>query len=484
MTDRPPATPGAPYVTDLREEEIEKKEIEVVADNYSSLLARQRAEVTDKLFSAVRRLGWSADRLVADRQRRLREMLSFAAEHSKFHAERLAGVDLDSFTEADLPSLPIMTKADLMENFDRITTDPDLSLELVSAHVDKLKDDEYLLDKYRVVATSGTTGVRALFVYGWDDWVNLVLIVTRWRGRDGDSLPLEAPVGSLFALDAKYLSGALHAFSRGMSGGGAPLVTHLPATLPLPQIVAGLNLAQPLVLQGYPSAVHLLAREAVAGRLVITPKRVATCGEQLTAEVRAVVAQAWGVDVYDYWGCSEGVYAFPCAAGAAMHLPDDLVILEPVDRDGNVVAPGQPAAKVLLTNLYNLTQPLVRYEITDGMTVVPGICECGCAHRRITGLAGRTDTLFVYGEGVAVNQLGMSGVFLSDPDVVEFQVTQTPFGADVFVVTNKPCDSGALTDRLVELMTNAGLSAPVVTVCEIASLDRLFSGKLRRFQPL
>jgi len=62
-----------------------------------------------------------------------------------------------------------------------------------------------------------------------------------------------------------------------------------------------------------------------------------------------------------------------------MHLPDDLAIIEPVDRYGNVVAPGQPADKVLLTNLYNRTQPLIRYEITDAMTVVAGTCECGCA---------------------------------------------------------------------------------------------------------
>jgi hypothetical protein len=50
----------------------------MVADNYAALLARQRAEVTDGLFSAVRRLRWSADRLAAERERQLRELLSSA----------------------------------------------------------------------------------------------------------------------------------------------------------------------------------------------------------------------------------------------------------------------------------------------------------------------------------------------------------------------------------------------------------------------
>lgn len=139
-------------------------------------------------------------------------------------------------------------------------------------------------------------------------------------------------------------------------------------------------------------------------------------------------ADAWGIEIYDYWGCSEGIYAFPCEAAVAMHLPDDLAIIEPVDPYGNVVAPGQPADKVLLTNLHNRTQPLIRYEITDAMTVVAGTCECGCAHRRITDLAGGSNGVFTYDEGVVVHRLGMDTVFLRASGVVEYQVTQTPRG--------------------------------------------------------
>jgi len=455
----------------------------MVADNYAELLARQRAEVTDGLFSAVRRLRWSADRLAAERERRLRELLSWSVERSTFHAARLGDIDANRFTEADLPSLPIMTKTDLMDNFDEAITDPALTLDLVNTHVDKLDDDDYLLNQYRVIATSGSTGARGLFVYGWEDWTTFVLIATRW-GQGGDSLPFNASVGTLFASNTKHVSGALHAFFRDLTGNGATPVTHLPVTLPLPEIVAGLNTAQPVVLQGYPSAMHLLALEAKAGRLKISPSRVSTCGEQCTDEARAAVADAWGVEIYDVWGCSEGVYAFPCSAGNAMHLPDDLAIIEPVDKHGNVVAPGQPADKVLLTNLYNRTQPLIRYEITDAMTMVDGTCECGCAHRRITDLAGRTDSFFVYDDGAAVHWLGMTTVLLSDPAVVEIQVVQTPRGADISVATNAECNTEGLRRGLADLMSSAGLVDPQVTIRRVDALDRLWSGKLRQFQPL
>ncbi|MFZ2056605.1 MAG: hypothetical protein WAV54_04255 [Acidimicrobiales bacterium] len=114
-------------------------------------------------------------------------MLAWSAERSPFHAERLADVDVQRFTEADLPSLPIMTKADLMDNFDQVVTNPALTLEVVNAHVDNLREDDYLLDQYRVIATSGTIGARGLFVYGWEDWTTLVLIATRWRGWNGET---------------------------------------------------------------------------------------------------------------------------------------------------------------------------------------------------------------------------------------------------------------------------------------------------------
>lgn len=456
----------------------------MATENYAELLSNQRAAVSDGMFSAVRRLRWSRERLKAERERRLRELLAWSAQHSRFHADRLRGIDIASFTEADLPSLPIMAKAELMGEFDRVVTDPRLSLELVNRHVDHLVADDYLFDQYRVVGTSGTTGSRALFVYGWDEWVNFVIIATRWRGREGDTLPLEASVGSLFAYDAKHLSGAFHAFARNLDAPGAPPVTHLPASMPVPEIVAGLNAAQPLLLQGYPSAICLLAHEARAGRLKINPARVATCGEKCSEEAKAAIAEAWGVKVYDYWGCTEGAYAFPCEAGDAMHLPDDLVIVEPVDHDGNVVAPGQSADKILLTNLYNRTQPLIRYEITDALTLLSEICSCGCAHRRITDIAGRTDTFFVYEGDVTLHWLGMMTLFVADPDVIEFQIAQTQRGLDVAIATSGHCDKERIRRGLTELMVKAGIDQPEVVIREVDALERLWSGKLRQFQPL
>lgn len=448
---------------------------------YEKLLARQRQDVSDGLFTAVRRLRWPADRLAAERERRLRELLAWSAEHSSFWRERLSGIDIANFSEADLPSLPILTKLELMDNFDRILTRPSLNLDRLSRHIDTLDEDSYIDDEYRVIATSGSGGKRVLFAYNAAEWVTFVLIATRWGGREGQPDPGDGPIGTLFTTNSTHVSGALHAFFAGASGAS---VAHLPATLPLPTIVDGLNGAQPTVLQGYPSAMHLLAVEALAGRLSISPVQVRTCGEQCTSEARAAVRSAWGIEIYDYWGSTEGVYAYPCHLGDGMHLPDDLVIVEPVDATGRRVPPGQPGEKILLTNLYNHTEPLIRYEITDAMTLVDEPCACGCNHRRITDIRGRTDSFFLYPGGAAVHWIGMTTVLLADPAVIEMQFTQTHRGAVVSVVGRSPCDVDAIESGLVDLMAKSGLNDPAVTVRQVDSLERMWSGKLRQFEPL
>lgn len=447
--------------------------------DYGALLAQQRAEVLPALMSSTRRLRWSQERLAQERTKRLRFLLGYAAGNSPFWRRQLAGRDIASITEADLRSLPVLTKAELMDNFDEIVTDRSLSLQRVDEHVEQLEKDSYLDGRYRAVATSGSGGRRALFVYDWDEWIAIVTLIARWLSQRLDE---EDVIGTVFATNVRHISGALHAFWRGRPGGSQ--VVTLPASLPLPEIVAGFNAAQPTVLQGYPSMIQLLAAENLAGHLRIRPRKVLTCGEQCTRAVREVVRRAWEVDVYDYWGCSEGVYAFPCDAGRAMHLPDDLAIVEPVDRDWNPVAFGEPAEKILLTNLYNKTQPLIRYEVTDAMTVLDGPCACGCAHRRIARLHGRSEAVFLYENGIAVHPVGMETVLLGDPGVVEFQVSQTADGAVVSVVCRGEPRFESLRARLNELMVRSGVPDPVVTIRPVDSLDRMWSGKLRQFEPL
>ena len=82
-----------------------------------------------------------------------------------------------------------------------------------------------------------------------------------------------------------------------------------------------------------------------------------------------------------------------------LRFASDMCLAELVDDDNNPVPAGAPSAKVLVTNLHNLTQPLVRYELTDRFTTPEGTTGAGWLRASIDG---RADEVFRYG-GVAVH---------------------------------------------------------------------------------
>ena len=106
------------------------------ASDYELLRQRHLADAMTLAPVLIGRLGWTADRLSAHRAERLRGLVAHAIERSPWHRERLASLDANRLDETSLRELPVMTKTDLMANFDRIVTDDRLSLELVNAHLE------------------------------------------------------------------------------------------------------------------------------------------------------------------------------------------------------------------------------------------------------------------------------------------------------------------------------------------------------------
>jgi phenylacetate-CoA ligase len=448
--------------------------------HYEQLVRRQRAALQDAYLKGVRRLRWDAGRLAAERERRLRELLAHAAEHSPFWRERLAGRDLANFTEADLPSLPVLTRAEMMAEFDRVVTDPRLTLARIQRHLDLPDGDRgYMDDQYQAIITSGYIGTQAVHVYGWDEFVTFVMQGSRWTGRRGEDP--EAVLAQAFATSTRHESGIFHDFSTFESGG--PQSHCSGGTQPLDEIVDGLNNASPPVqaLQAWPSLMRELALEAIAGRLTIKPTWVSVAGEVCTPPVREAIRSAWGIETSEFWGCSEGTYAFPCGVGEGMHVADDLVILEPADADGNVVPYGQPAERLLYTNLFNKTQPLIRYDLVDAVTMSDEPCPCGCAHRRITAVHGRIDGTFQYDDGSAVPRAALEQTILATAGVANFFVGKTQAGVEVSVMTDGSCDLQRLRTELTDVLRRHGGPDSDVVVQEVDSIDRLWSGKSKQF---
>jgi phenylacetate-coenzyme A ligase PaaK-like adenylate-forming protein len=440
--------------------------------------ARWQRRLRAALPEHLERRTWDADRVRAHQRDRLRALLRHAKARSAFHAERLAGVDVDRFELDDLPALPTMTKAEMMAGLDGLLTDARLSRTLVEDHLAASTEAATpLLGEYVVLASGGSSGERGVFVYDTDSIVAYALGLT--RGGLARLLAMGPPPGGV-PMAMVAAASPIHA-TRALSdlfSGDLLAITSVPVTLPLAEVVARLERARPVLLQGYPSVLSLLAEERAAGRLRIAPMAVTGSSEQFLPDARARVAAAFGVGVVDQFGSTEGVVGASAPGEEAIVLASDLAIVELVDDRNRPVPPGTPSAKALVTNLMNPTQPLIRYELPDRFVRQPDAADHG--HLRVT-VEGRADDLLRYGD-VVVHPLVVRSVLVDTPQVVEYQVTQTPRGVRVAVVAPRGVDEAALAARIAAALTGAGLDGAEATVEPVAAIRRHpLTGKTKRF---
>jgi phenylacetate-CoA ligase len=448
---------------------------------YEELREKHAAEAQDLLPQYAERLSWSAEQIQQERQKKLRALIHTAKQGSPWHQKRLADIDAATVTEADLQRIPPMKKADLMEHWDDIVTDKRLNLDLVNNHLDSLDTDQYLLDEYHAVASGGSTGLRGVFAYDWQAWTLLFVMLFRRNYQNLMQQPEGAaapPVrATVAASTATHLSSALPQTFFGTLG----TLHRFPVTLPIAEIVEGLNRVQPNYLGGYPSALYLLSHEARTGRLRISPEQINTFAEPLLPEIRQALEENWGAIVGNLWGCSEGGAANQCGQGAGMHLNDDFCIVEPVDLEGKPVPPGVPSAKIYLTNLFNPTLPLIRYEVTDEVTIMTEPCPCGSAHSRMDEVMGRLDDSFVYASDLRVHPYLFRSALGGQRNILEYQVRQTRRGADIAIRCAGAVDVSSLHAKIATGLDALGLGDPALSITQVDRFERQVTGKLKRF---
>jgi hypothetical protein len=119
--------------------------------------------------------------------------------------------------------------------------------------------------------------------------------------------------------------------------------------------------------------------------------------------------------------CTEGLTGASEPGGTAITFATDLCLAELVDAAGQPVPAGTPSATVLIANLHNLTQPLIRYELADSFTAALGTQPGGYLRASVEG---RDDGMLRYGD-VSIHPHAVRTVLVSAAAVAEYQVRQT-----------------------------------------------------------
>jgi phenylacetate-coenzyme A ligase PaaK-like adenylate-forming protein len=443
---------------------------------------RRRADVV-RMLRLARRLGarerWPHERLRQFQQDAVDAVVRDAIARSRLHRERL-GPRVGP-GPVNLRRLPVLDKATLMERFDDLVTDPRLRRDELLAHLDGLDHDALLFGDYRVMATSGSSGAKGVFVQDRATFAVMAAQLLRFNAMAGvrPRLP-RLKVAAVVGGSPTHMSRRVSA----MLGSGPHRVLPLPASAPTGELVATLNAHRPDVLAAYPSVAVALAAEQEAGRLRIAPARVLTSSELCTAEMADRLTRAFGVRPFDLYATTEGLWGGSCDQHAGVHLFEDVTVVENVDEDGRPVPDGERGAKLLVTSLVNRVQPLIRLELRDVVTLDPEPCPCGRTLRRLRVHDGRADDVLRLpgrdGE-VVVHPLAFAMV-TADRAVREFQVVQSGdrLRLRVTLLDGAPEDEVAerLRTRVGDRLAALGVARPHVDVEACDAVERR-GGKVR-----
>ena len=418
---------------------------------------------------------WTRQQLEAHQADALRSLREYTYTHSPFYQEFHKGL-----TAAPLHELPILTKAMLMEHFDELVTDRAIRLEDAKAHMQNLSGDERFLGRYWINATSGSSGHPGLFLFNRDEWATAIASFARAREWGGIKVDLARRVktATVASTSPFHMSARVNAT---MHSWWMPEI-RLAASDPLETIIERLNTWQPEVLIAYASMARILADEQLAGHLQIRPRAVFTSSEVLTEETRRRIVQAWGERLFNQYAATEcGSLAAECDHHTGMHLMEDLVIFEVVDQDNHPVPPGTYGDKLLITVLFNQTQPLIRYELSDSVRLAVVPCPSGRPFALINDIQGREEDILSFPGGagniVNVHPLVFSRIMDTLP-VRGWQVVQETGGLRVLLSgVRGEFEDEMLADTLRQALREQGAIIPRVEVQRVASIPKTAAGK-------
>lgn len=234
-------------------------------------------------------------------------------------------------------------------------------------------------------ATSGSTGTPMtiaktdLALLFWDA---ITLRDSLWQGRDLS--------GKLAVLRVGITPGTAPSWGEAYEGYGTGPSVGFDARQDVDTQLDWLQAEQPNVLLSHASNLRALALRAIERNVGLPHLREArSFSEQLPADLRDSVREAWNVRVSDLYSANEvGYVALQCPHSGMYHVQSEDVLVEIVDDDGKPCAVGE-SGRVIVTSLHNFAMPLFRYDLGDYATVGEA-CSCGRNLPTLGRILGRT----------------------------------------------------------------------------------------------
>lgn len=325
---------------------------------------------------------------------KLRKLLFYVWDHSAYYRRMFeaAGIKEEQLGTLPISALPTIDKNILLVHFDELVTVSGLKQEELRAFDENNEvDRKPYQGKYHVVHSSGSTGKPGYFVYDEEAWSSMLLGIIRGALWDMSmpqilSLLVKRPrIVYIAATDGRY--GGAMAVGDGIDGVGASQL-YLDIKTPLTEWVRELLKFKPNIVIGYPSAIKILAQLIEEGKVKLDVCRVISCGEPLGASLRYYLEKVFGVKTTNIYGASESL-----SMGVEMDLKEGMLLFD----DMNLIEVEDGV--MYLTSLYNFAQPLIRYRLSDNLTLQEAAEGSRYPFTKAIGLLGRNEDILWFEDG-------------------------------------------------------------------------------------
>jgi len=363
---------------------------------------------------------WNKDIETADRAelqqvqlQRLRETVAWALK-TQFYKRKLGKVGIscpeDVKSLDDLKRIPFATKDDLRQNF---------PIGLLA------------VDKQQVVrmhSSSGTTGIPTVIYFSREDidnWSELVARCIVATGAGSRDVFQNMMTYGLFTGGLGLHYGAERVGMMVIPIGGGNTKKQI-------QTMKDFKTTVVHATPSYLLHINSVLGESGVGVDDLCLRKAFIGAEPHSENIRMKIEELFHIDAYNSYGLSEmngpGV-AFECVYKSSMHVWEDAYIVEIIDPVTGEQLPEGERGEIVFTNLIRRATPLLRYRTRDLALLVPGKCECGRTHRRLSRIMGRTDDMLII-NGVNVFPSQVEEVVMKIPEVgTNYQIQVEKKGA-------------------------------------------------------
>ncbi len=383
---------------------------------------------------------------------RLKALLQHAYEQVPLYRRKwdACGVKPEAFQDLDdLSRFPCVTKQDFRE-----------------AYPEDLCAASYRHERTHCLSTTGSTGSPVQVLYDRDRALLEIAVLSRASVEMALGVPLRHGLSILLTNRSAIETLPTMEFPQARDQVvDAMAAAHVHRS--------ELNRRQPQYLLTYPSVLlnlaQLVQRE---GGAVHQPEYIVTTAETMTPTAQRAIRAVFKGELRDCYATTEsGCIALTCARPGGFHILAYKAVVEIADEAGRPVAAGS-AGRVVLTDLYNLATPVIRYTgVADISRLTTEPCSCALGHfPSLAALEGRTIDMVARADGGTVHPYRLTEALREVRAIRLFQVRQeTLTGFRVLIVLDaaQPDAADSRSQAVVQAEVGRQLGAVLGDAVEI-----------------